>query len=699
MAILPTLRGPADLKALPAEQLPALCQEIRDVIISTVAHTGGHLGSSLGVVELAVVLHRLLDSPTDHIVWDTGHQAYAHKLLTDRLAAFGTLRQLGGVGGFPRRSESPHDVFDGGHAGTGISIGEGLALARDVRGGDERIAVVVGDAALMAGLSFEALNDVGERGTRMLIVLNDNEMSISPTVGAMSRYLSRIKLSRTWRGSRRAYDDTVQRIPVVGPSIHEWSLRLRAAVVDFAQPGRLFEDLGITYVGPVDGHDLGHLERAIQRAYAGMERPVLLHVRTRKGLGYRPAESDKISFHGAALPPMSVGGATASAGATASTGTVAGADATASTGTVTGAGAGSAADGDATPSDEQRAAATRKPPSYTAVLAEELVRIGRQDPSVVAITAGMPTGTGVARFAAELPTRTFDVGIAEQHALTLATGLALGGQRPFVALYSTFLQRAFDQVVHDVCQNDAPVVIGVDRAGLVGEDGTSHQGMFTLATQRQLPNLLVASPRDEQQLRRLLRTAFGQSHPMAIHYPRDPGLDLPDVEPVPIPVGRGEVLRDGSDVVLVGFGPIIQRAIAVADRLTAEGWSVAVVDAVWAKPLDHELLVEVARGKRLVVTLEESALPGGFGSGVLELLEAEGLADPALRSVPVLRVGIPAARFVDHGAVSDLRRLIGLDVDGIHAQVIDALGGLGVVSVEYPEGTGSLAVRAEAPTA
>ncbi|MET0773311.1 MAG: 1-deoxy-D-xylulose-5-phosphate synthase, partial [Candidatus Limnocylindrales bacterium] len=497
--------------------------------------------------------------------------------------------------------------------------------------------------------SFEALNDVGERGTRMLIVLNDNEMSISPTVGAMSRYLSRIKLSRTWRGSRRAYDDTVKRIPHVGPTIHEWSLRLRAAVVDFAQPGRLFEDLGITYVGPVDGHDLAHLERTIQRSFTDMERPVLLHVRTRKGRGYRPAESDKVSFHGAALPPMAVGKANG----------------------------GAPSDGDATPSVEQRAAAARKPRSYTTVLAEELVRIGRDDERVVAITAGMPTGTGVAKFATEFPTRTYDVGIAEQHAMTLATGLALGGMRPFIALYSTFLQRAFDQVVHDVCQNDAPVVIGIDRAGLVGEDGTSHQGMFTLATQRQLPNLLVASPRDEQQLRRLLRTAFSQSHPMAIHYPRDPGQDLPEVDPTPVPVGQGEVLREGSDVVLIGFGPILQRGLAVADRLSAEGRSVGVVDAVWAKPLDRDLVVNAARGARLVVTLEESALPGGFGSGILELLQGEGVGDPALRAVPVLRIGIPAARFVDHGAVSDLRHLIGLDVDGIHAQVIDALARLG----------------------
>ena len=307
MTILAGIRGPQDLRALSDDQLPQLCEEIRQTIISTVAETGGHLGSSLGVVELSVVLHRLLDSPTDHIVWDTGHQAYAHKLLTGRLADFPTLRQMGGMGGFPRRSESVHDVFDGGHAGTGISIGEGLALARDVRGTQERIAVVVGDAALMAGLSFEALNDLGQRGTRLLIVLNDNEMSISPTVGAMSRYLSRIKLSRTWRGSRRAYDDAVRRIPRLGPTAYEWSLRLRAAVVDFAQPGRLFEDLGITYVGPVDGHDLAALEQTFRGAFEGMERPVLVHVRTRKGRGYRPAEADKVGFHGAALPPMAAG--------------------------------------------------------------------------------------------------------------------------------------------------------------------------------------------------------------------------------------------------------------------------------------------------------------------------------------------------------------------------------------------------------
>ena len=533
MSLLSTLTGPADLKRLSEPQLLTLCSDIRAAIVETVAHTGGHLGSSLGVVELTVVLHRLLDSPTDHIVWDTGHQAYAHKLLTGRLDQFDTLRQLGGVGGFPRRSESAHDVFDGGHAGTGLSIGEGLALARDLAGSHERIAVVVGDAALMSGLSLEALNDIGHRGTRMLIVLNDNEMSISPTVGAMSHYLSRIKLSRTWRGSRRAYDEAVGRLPYVGPTVLELSRRFRGAVVDFAQPGRLFEDLGITYIGPVPGHSLRALDSTIRRAYRDMDRPVIVHVRTQKGRGYRPAETDQVGFHGAALPPMTV-----LPGALAATAPSAPA-LPASNGHANGAGSGNGAapaeatnghganamtgpaqqEGDAAPSAAQRAASVRKVPNYTAVMAEELIRIGRDDPRVMAITAGMPTGTGLHRFQAAFPDRMVDVGIAEQHAVTLATGLALGGRRPFVAIYSTFLQRAFDQVVHDVCQNDAPVVIGVDRAGLVGEDGTSHQGMFTLPAQRQLPNLIVASPRDEQELRRLLRTAFSQPHPFALALP------------------------------------------------------------------------------------------------------------------------------------------------------------------------------------
>ncbi|HYI21696.1 MAG TPA: 1-deoxy-D-xylulose-5-phosphate synthase [Candidatus Limnocylindrales bacterium] len=669
MSLLETLDDPRALKQLNDDQLRQLCAELRGTIINTVADTGGHLGSSLGVIELTVALHRLLDSPTDKLVWDTGHQAYAHKLLTGRLDRFGTLRQLGGVGGFPRRSESNHDVFDGGHAGTGLSIAEGLALAREQRGTDERIVVVVGDAALISGMALEALNDIGHRKTKMLIILNDNEMSISPTVGALSQYLSRIKLSRTWRGSKRVYDDMVEKLPVVGPTALEWSRRLRKSVVSFAQPGQLFEDLGITYAGPVPGHSLVRLNAVLTRALRDMDGPVIVHVRTQKGRGYQPAVADQIGFHGAALPPMTVvpgGGSGAPSQRTIKGG-----------------------DGDATLSMAQAVAARSKPPNYTAVMAQELIALGNDDPRIVAITAGMPTGTGLAKFQAAHPGRMYDVGIAEQHAVTLATGLALAGMRPFVALYSTFLQRAFDQTVHDVCQNDQPVVIGVDRAGLVGEDGTSHQGMFTIPAQRQLPNLIVASPKDEQELRRLMHTAFGQQHPFALHYPRDSGFDLPEVEPTPIPVGEAEVLRDGTELLIVGFGPIVMRGLEVADALASEGWSVGVINARFAKPLDTNLILATARGKKLIVTLEESVVTGGFGSGVLEAIAEAALGDPTLTGLQVRTVGLPADHFVDHGSVGDLRRYLRIDTPGITEQVREAISTLGLRPDAEPKSMGA----------
>ncbi len=534
MPILPSIQDPADLRGLDEGELTQLAEEIRATIIKTVASTGGHLGSSLGVVELTIALHRLLESPRDRIVWDTGHQAYPHKLLTGRLERFGTLRQLDGVGGFPRRTESEHDVFDGGHAGTGLSIAEGLAEARDLRHGLERIVVVVGDAALMSGLSLEALNDIGHRQSQMLIIVNDNEMSISPTVGAFSKYLSEIKLSSAWQHGKSAYDRTVERIPVFGPTILELSQRLRRSVVNFAQPGQLFEDLGITYIGVVPGHDLHALSETLSRAIV-LPGPTIVHVRTQKGRGFRPAERDQVAFHGAALPPMTMDGDP-----------------------VVPIPAESMSD-DAAPPTVVRGPLV-KHPNYTAVFAEELIEMARTDRRIVGITAGMPTGTGMARFQAAYPDRMFDVGIAEQHSVALATGLALGGMRPVVALYSTFLQRAFDQTVHDVCQNDQPVLIAVDRAGLVGEDGTSHQGMFTLPAQRQLPNLVIASPKDEQELRSLLRTALSQDHPFALHYPRDAGFGLAPVDPEVIPVGRGELLREGRDLLFVGFGPIVARA-------------------------------------------------------------------------------------------------------------------------------------------
>ena len=663
MSILASLQGPADLRGLDEQQLVQLAAEIRETIIETVARTGGHLGSSLGVVELTIALHQVLESPRDRIVWDTGHQAYPHKLLTGRLERFHTLRQLDGVGGFPRRSESPHDVFDGGHAGTGLSIAQGLATARDLRHGLERVAVVVGDAALMSGLSLEALNDIGHRKTQLLIVLNDNEMSISPTVGAFSRYLSQIKLSSAWQHTKSAYDDLVERIPFIGPTVLELSRRLRTAVVNFAQPGQLFEDLGITYIGVVPGHDL-HALRETFAAALHLPGPAIVHVRTQKGRGYRPAETDQVGFHGAALPPMTIEPKAISAN-----GKVEPAAAMPTE---------SMAD-DAAPPSAAAAAEPTKHPNYTAVLVAELVELARADRRIVGITAGMPTGTGLSKLQAEFPDRFVDVGIAEPHAVTLASGLALGGMRPVVALYSTFLQRAFDQTVHDVCQNDLPVLIAVDRAGLVGEDGTSHQGMFTLSAQRQLPHLVIASPKDEQELRSLLRTALAQDHPFALHYPRDAGFGLPEIEPRSLPIGRGEVLREGHDVLFVGFGPIVARALEAADALAADGWSIGVINARFAKPLDRQLILDQARAKRLVVTFEESVVTGGFGSGVLELFEEARLADPAYRDVPVRIVGIPGDRFVDHGAVSDLRRMLRLDAPGLAAQVREALATLRAV--------------------
>jgi 1-deoxy-D-xylulose-5-phosphate synthase len=664
VTILPSISGPGDIRGLGERELFMLAEEIRETIIATVAKTGGHLGSSLGVVEVTLALHRLLESPREPIVWDTGHQAYPHKLVTGRYERFGTLRQLGGIGGFPRRSESEHDVFDGGHAGTGLSIAAGLATARDIRHGLERIAVVVGDAALMSGLSLEALNDIGHRKTQVLIVLNDNEMSISPSVGALSKYLSEIKLSNAWKQSKTAYDRTVERVPVVGPTALELSRRVRKSFVSFAQPGQLFEDLGITYIGVVPGHDLRALVHTFRSAL-DLGGPVLVHVRTQKGRGYHPAEKDQVGFHGAALPPMA-DSYQARRGVTASP---------FGAGEISAVAAGPS-NGDANGVVAPAGKPAPKVPNYTHFFAQEIVAAAREDRRIVAITAGMPTGTGLNRFQAEFPDRFVDVGIAEQHAVTLATGIAMGGGRPVVAIYATFLQRAFDQIVHDACQNDQPVLIGVDRAGLVGEDGTSHQGMFSFPAHRQIPNLVIAAPKDEQELRSLVRTALAQDHPFALNYPRDAGFGVPDREPEVLPVGRGEVLREGTDILLVGFGPIVRRAEEAADALAADGWSVGVINARFAKPLDRQLILDQARGKRLVVTLEESTTSGGFGSAVLEALEEARLADPAFRDVALRIVGIPADRFVDHGSVSDLRRLIRLDTPGIVEQVREALATL-----------------------
>ncbi len=636
MTLLETIRDPSQLHAMTPEQLDALAAELREKMIRTVHSTGGHLASSLGVVEITLALHRVMDSPRDRIVWDTGHQAYAHKLLTDRWDRFDTLRQLGGIGGFPRRSESEHDVFDGGHAGTGVSIGVGLAAARGLRprsnpGSRQRIAVCVGDAAVGSGVTMEALNHLGHPRYPLLIILNDNEMSISPSVGGLSTRLNKMRLSRAYQETKSATQRTLPRIPVVGkPAFELLAWAKEGFKRSWAQVG-FFEDIGITYIGVLDGHNRAELEQAFEAAFQ-LKAPVLVHVKTIKGKGYAPAEQDSMSFHGASLPPIDL----------------------------------CLID----PTEEPLPAegkSTRKPKSYTQTFVEELVRIGETDERVLAITAGMPTGTGLSRFAEHFPKRFYDVGIAEQHAMTMAAGMALAGMRPTVALYSTFGQRAYDGLVHDVCQNDLPVLLGLDRSGLVGEDGTSHQGMFMLPAMRSLPNLVIGSPKDEQEMRDLVVTANAHDGPIALLYPRDAGEDLPDRAGAHLEIGRGEVLRAGDDLLLVGFGPIVQRLLDVATSLEDDGVAATVINARWAKPMDEQLFSEHAAGKRLVVTAEESAANGGFGDGVLDALNRGGI------HVPLLKIAL-ADGFVHHGAVDDLREQQRIDAPGILAQVREAMG-------------------------
>ena len=637
MTLLDTIREPAQLRALNGEQLELLAVELREKMIRTVQKTGGHLASSLGAVEIAIALHRVMDSPRDRIVWDTGHQAYAHKLLTGRWDRFDTLRQVGGVGGFPRRSESDHDVFDGGHAGTGVSIGVGLAAARDLKpkadpARRQRIAVCVGDAAIGSGLTMEALNHLGHERHPLLIVLNDNEMSISPSVGGLSTRLNKMRLSRAYQETKSATVLALPRVPIIGkPAFELLSWAKEGFKRSWAKVG-FFEDIGITYIGVLDGHDLAELEEAFEQAFQ-IQAPVLVHVKTIKGRGYAPAEQDSMSFHGASLPPIDL----------------------------------CLID----PTEEPLppdTGARRKPKTYTQTFVEELIRLAEADERITAITAGMPTGTGLQRFCEQFPTRFHDVGIAEQHSVALAAGMALAGMKPVVALYSTFSQRAYDQLVHDVCQNDLPVLLALDRSGLVGEDGTSHQGMFMLPAMRSLPNLIIGSPKDEQELRDLVVSAVDHSGPAALLYPRDAGEDLADRQGEPLEIGRGEVLRTGDDLLLVGFGPIVQRLLAVADELaSADGLEATVVNARWAKPMDEALIAEHAAGKRLVVTAEESAAMGGFGDGVLDALNRAGI------HVPLHKVAL-AEGFVHHGAVDDLRAQQRIDAPGIVAQVREALG-------------------------
>lgn len=593
-----------------------LAREIRRLVVQTVGRTGGHLAPALGVVELTLALHRVFDTPDDRIIWDVGHQSYAHKIVTGRRDRFGTLRQHGGLSGFPVRRESVYDAFGTGHSSTSISAALGMALARDLRGDGRSVVAVIGDGAMTAGMAFEALNHAGHLRKRLIIVLNDNEMSIAKNVGALSGYLSRIRTDPVYSRGKEEFETLLRRIPAIGPRMLRLSEKLKDSVKYAVVPGVLFEELGVTYLGPVDGHHIPALVGILRQARAAQD-PVLIHVLTRKGKGYAPAEANPGKFHG--VGPFEI-----KTGKTARSARV----------------------------------------SYTEIFGRTLTELARDDDRVTAITAAMPAGTGLREFARTYPKRFFDVGIAEQHAVTLAAGMAAEGMRPVVAVYSTFLQRAYDQVLHDVCLQNLPVVFALDRGGLVGEDGATHQGIFDLSYLRSIPNMVVAAPKDENELRHMLKSAVEHPGPMAIRYPRGAGVGCPlDEELNTIPPGKGEVLRDGRDVTLLAVGNMTPVALEAADILRGKGLEAAVINARFVKPLDKELICRYAQQTGWVFTLEENTVCGGFGSAVLEMFAQEGMGD-----VRTTLIGIPDV-FVEHGKPARLRAQYGLTASAVAEKV------------------------------
>jgi 1-deoxy-D-xylulose-5-phosphate synthase len=619
--LLDTINNPQELKKLPPELLPQLAQEIREKIISTVAKTGGHLAPSLGVVDLSIALHYVFDCPRDKIVWDVGHQAYAHKLLTGRQDRFHTLRQHGGLSGFPKRGESCYDAFDTGHSSTSISAALGIASARCLKRERHRVIAVIGDGSMTAGIAFEGLNNAGDLNKDLIVVLNDNGMSIAPNVGAMSSFFSR-KLTRpTMVFLKKQVENLLRSLPAIGEDLVTWAKRSEESFKAFFTPGMLFEALKFTYLGPVNGHRLDHLVETFNNV-KNLKGPILVHVLTTKGKGYVPAETDPTGFHGL---------------------------------------------GKFDPDTGEAKKSVSEVPSYTQVFGDTLVRLARQDPKVVAITAAMPDGTGLVDFRQEFPTRFFDVGICEQHAVTFAGGLAVEGMRPVAVIYSTFLQRAYDQVLHDICLQKLPVVFALDRAGIVGEDGETHQGLFDLSYLRHLPNLVLMAPKDENELRDMLFTAVEHPGPVALRYPRGRGQGVAFSSTLSkVPIGKAEVLREGQDLLILALGASVYPSLEAAAALEKQGFSATVVNVRFIKPLDEPLILSLAAQHGRVLTVEENVLAGGFGSAVLELL-----ADRDLFGVAVKRLGIPDI-FVEHGAQAVLRQKYELDAAGIlkHARAI-----------------------------
>ena len=620
-ALLNRIEKPEDVKALTVRELEQLASELRHFIIDTVSQNGGHLAPNLGTVELTLALYSVFSFPGDKLVWDVGHQAYTHKILTGRRDAFKTLRKKGGITGFPNRSESVYDAFGVGHASTSISAALGMALARDARGEKNQVIAVIGDGALTGGESFEALNNAGDLGTKLIVILNDNEMSIDANVGAMSEYLSRIRIAPQYARAKRDMGSLLMSIPHIGDKVYKTASHLKDGVRSVLVPGSLFEEMGFHYIGPIDGHNIGLLEEVLAGAKE-MEGPVLIHIHTVKGKGYKPAEQAPDKFHGVGCFDPSTGKSAKKAGCA---------------------------------------------PSYTSVFSKALIELAKDRPDILAITAAMPSGTGLKAFGQAYPKRFFDVGIAEEHAMTLAAGMAAAGMHPVIALYSTFAQRAYDQLIHDVCLQNLPVTLCLDRAGLVGEDGPTHHGVFDLSYLRQMPNMCVMAPKDEEELRHMLATAIAIEGPAAVRYPRGAGLGVPLTDSLEtLPVGKAEVLQEEGNIAFLAVGTMVEKAKEAAAILKEEGIEAAVVNMRFIKPLDTELLGEMARTKRLLITAEENVLAGGFGSAVAEYLADHGI------EVPLLRFGIPD-RFIEQGTRRELLSLIGLQPDEMAERIRERL--------------------------
>jgi 1-deoxy-D-xylulose-5-phosphate synthase len=621
--LLDQIKVPADLRRFPQSDLPQIASELRQETIDAVAVTGGHLGAGLGVVELTTALHYVFDTPRDRLIWDVGHQAYPHKILTGRRDRIRTLRQGGGLSGFTKRSESDYDPFGAAHSSTSISAGLGMAVARDLAGKPHNVVCVIGDGAMSAGMAYEAMNNAGAMNSRLIVILNDNDMSIAPPVGAMSAYLARLLSGRTYRNLREIGKQLAHRLPKF---FEERAMRAEEYARGMMTGGTLFEELGFYYVGPIDGHNFDHLLPVLKNVRDAQSGPILVHVVTQKGKGYGPAEISADKYHGVVKFDVATGA---------------------------------------------QAKSKSNAPVYTKVFAEALIKEARKDDRIVAVTAAMPSGTGLDLFEKEFPSRMFDVGIAEQHAVTFAAGLAAEGYKPFAAIYSTFLQRAYDQVVHDVAIQSLPVRFAIDRAGLVGADGPTHAGSFDVAYLGCLPGFVVMAAADEAELMHMVATAAAiDDRPSAVRYPRGEGLgvEMP-TEGVPLEIGKGRILREGTKVALLNFGARLGECLKAADALAGFGLSTTVADARFAKPLDTDLVLRLAREHEVLVTVEEGAI-GGFGSYVMQMLAENGVFDSGLK----FRTMVLPDIFIDHDSPASMYAKAGLDAKGITTKVFEALG-------------------------